>query len=148
MASPTATILCLDGDPAVLRAIPPVVDGRALTIQSPALLESAAGDGATNGAGSPGGLDVAAVVALARRVSPAAILLPLENAEGAGLDSLLALRAALPDVPVIALSGFTGVEYETRAREAGSHLVLQKPCLPDELARAVVEAARSRKDPS
>lgn len=67
-----------------------------------------------------------------------------------GFELMQRMRAdeRLRDVPVIALSGFTGVEYETRAREAGSHLVLQKPCLPDELARAVVEAARSRKDPS
>ena len=67
-----------------------------------------------------------------------------------GFELMQRMRAdeRLRDVPVIALSGFTGAEYETRAREAGSHLVLQKPCLPDELARAVVEAARSRKDPS
>ena len=67
-----------------------------------------------------------------------------------GFELMQRMRAdeRLRDVPVIALSGFSGVEYETRAREAGSHLVLQKPCLPDELARAVVEAARSRKDPS
>ena len=67
-----------------------------------------------------------------------------------GFELMQRMRAdeRLRDVPIIALSGFTGVEYEARAREAGSHLVLQKPCLPDELARAVVEAARSRKDPS
>lgn len=67
-----------------------------------------------------------------------------------GFELMQRMRAdeRLRDVPVIALSGFTGVEYEARAREAGSNLVLQKPCLPDELARAVVEAARSRKDPS
>src|SRR5215204_900827 len=39
----------------------------------------------------------------------------------------------LRDVPVIALSGFSGAEYEDRARAAGSNVILRKPCLPDEL---------------
>lgn len=53
--------------------------------------------------------------------------------------------ARLRDVPVIALSGFSGADHEERARQAGSSLVLQKPCLPDDLARAIADAARSRK---
>jgi CheY-like chemotaxis protein len=67
-----------------------------------------------------------------------------------GFELMQRIRAdeRLRDVPIIALSGFSGVEYEVRAREAGSNLVLQKPCLPDELARAVAAAAGSRKDPS
>ena len=52
----------------------------------------------------------------------------------------------LRHVPVIALSGFSGDEYELRAREAGSNVVLRKPCLPDDLAKAVESAARNRKD--
>jgi CheY-like chemotaxis protein len=52
----------------------------------------------------------------------------------------------LRDVPVIALSGYSGSEHQDRARRAGSNLVLQKPCLPDELARAVASATSSRKD--
>ena len=67
-----------------------------------------------------------------------------------GFELMQRMRAdeRLRDVPVIALSGFSGSEYESRAREAGSDLVLQKPCLPDELARAVVAAAKSRKGSS
>lgn len=49
-------------------------------------------------------------------------------------------------IHVIALSGYSGAEHEARAREAGSDVVLMKPCLPDDLARAVAEAANSRKD--
>jgi len=52
----------------------------------------------------------------------------------------------LRNVPVIALSGYSSREHEARAREAGIDLVLQKPCLPDELAQAVASAARNRKD--
>jgi chemosensory pili system protein ChpA (sensor histidine kinase/response regulator) len=51
----------------------------------------------------------------------------------------------LRDVPVIALSGYSGTEHETRARDAGSDLVLTKPCLPETLAEAVATATIRRK---
>jgi two-component system response regulator HydG len=131
LASPTATILCLDGDAAVLRAIPPVVDGRVLTIESPAPSENAAGMDPENGAGSAAVRDVAAVVALARRLSPAAILLPLEDADGAGLDALLALRTAMPDVPVIVLAARGSMTLTIAAIQAGAYDLLPRP--PDPL---------------
>lgn len=52
----------------------------------------------------------------------------------------------LRHVPVIALSGYSGAEHEDRARQAGSDLVLLKPCLPETLADAVASAASGRKD--
>jgi CheY-like chemotaxis protein len=89
-----------------------------------------------------------------------------------GLDALEALRRQLPDVivtdlalprmdgfallerlraderttgiPVIALSGYSGREHEDRAREAGSAIVLQKPCLPDTLVDALSEVLARR----
>jgi CheY-like chemotaxis protein len=65
-----------------------------------------------------------------------------------GFELIARMRAdeRLRDVPVIALSGYSGTDHEDRARKAGSTVVLQKPCLPDELAVAVASAARSRKD--
>jgi CheY-like chemotaxis protein len=72
--------------------------------------------------------------------------LALPLMDGFELVQRMRLDARLRDVPVIALSGFSGAEYESRARAAGTDLVLQKPCLPDELARAVELAARNRKD--
>lgn len=72
--------------------------------------------------------------------------LALPRMDGFELMHRMRADARLRDVPVIALSGFSGAEYEDRARAAGSKVVLQKPCLPDDLARAVAEAARSRKD--
>jgi chemosensory pili system protein ChpA (sensor histidine kinase/response regulator) len=65
-----------------------------------------------------------------------------------GFELMARMRAdeRLRDVPIIALSGYSGADHEERARQAGSHLVLLKPCLPDDLARAVASAARSRKD--
>lgn len=74
--------------------------------------------------------------------------LALPRMDGFELVERMRADERLRDVPVIALSGFSGEEYESRARKAGSDVVLQKPCLPDELARAVASATRSRKDPS
>ena len=72
--------------------------------------------------------------------------LALPRMDGFELVARMRADARFRDVPVIALSGYSGAEYASRAREAGSDLVLQKPCLPDELARAVESAAKSRKD--
>ena len=72
--------------------------------------------------------------------------LALPLMDGFELVQRMRLDARLRDVPVIALSGFSGAEYESRARAAGTDVILQKPCLPDELARAVESAARNRKD--
>ena len=52
----------------------------------------------------------------------------------------------LRHVPIIALSGYSGPEHEDRALQAGSDLVLLKPCLPETLAKAVALAAIRRKD--
>ena len=71
--------------------------------------------------------------------------LTLPRMDGFELLERMKADARLKDVPVIALSGFSGADHEERARQAGSRLVLQKPCLPDDLARAIAEAARSRK---
>lgn len=53
----------------------------------------------------------------------------------------------LSHVPVIALSGFSGSDHERRARDAGSDVVLMKPCLPETLVAAVASAPNRRKDP-
>ena len=72
--------------------------------------------------------------------------LALPRMDGYELMERMRADERLRTVPIIALSGFSGAEHEERARKAGSSLVLQKPCLPDDLARAVEEAAKNRKD--
>jgi CheY-like chemotaxis protein len=72
--------------------------------------------------------------------------LALPRMDGYELMERMKADERLRHVPVIALSGFSGAEHEERARKAGSSLVLLKPCLPDDLARAVEKAAKSRKD--
>ena len=65
-----------------------------------------------------------------------------------GFELLARIRAdsRFRDVPVIALSGFTGTAHESRALAAGATRVIEKPCLPDALAEAVGLAARSRQE--
>jgi two-component system cell cycle response regulator DivK len=72
--------------------------------------------------------------------------LALPRMDGFELMARMQADERLRDVPVIALSGYSGTDHEDRARQAGSIIVLQKPCLPDDLAMAVASAARSRKD--
>jgi two-component system chemotaxis response regulator CheY len=83
-----------------------------------------------------------------RKTRPDIVVTDLALPRMDGFELVERMRAddRLRDVPVIALTGYSSLEHETRAREAGTNLVLQKPCLPDELARAVGSAARSRKD--
>lgn len=72
--------------------------------------------------------------------------LALPRMDGFELVRRMKADERLRDVPVIALSGFSGREHEERARQAGTSRVLQKPCLPDDLAEAIADAARGRKD--
>ncbi|HJR61281.1 MAG TPA: response regulator [Vicinamibacterales bacterium] len=72
--------------------------------------------------------------------------LALPRMDGFELVERMRADKRLRDVPVIALSGYSGPEHEARAREVGTDVLLLKPCLPDELARAVASAASSRKD--
>ncbi len=72
--------------------------------------------------------------------------LALPRMDGYELMERMRADDRLRNVPVIALSGFSGAEHEERARKAGSSMVLLKPCLPDDLARAVEAAAKDRKD--
>lgn len=72
--------------------------------------------------------------------------LALPRMDGFELVRRMKADERLRDVPVIALSGFSGRDHEERARQAGTSVVLQKPCLPDDLAEAIAKAARGRKD--
>jgi CheY-like chemotaxis protein len=50
-------------------------------------------------------------------------------------------------VPVICLSGHGGRAHEERAREVGCDRVLEKPCLPEALARTARELVRQPPTP-
>jgi len=51
-------------------------------------------------------------------------------------------------IAVLCLSGYGGDAYEARARQAGCDRVVQKPCLPDALASAILETLAATRDRS
>lgn len=59
----------------------------------------------------------------------------LPGMDGFELTRQLRRNAGTKHVPVICLSGYSGQAHERRAREVGCDRVLEKPCLPDLLAR-------------
>lgn len=63
--------------------------------------------------------------------------LALPRMDGYALVERIRDDERLRNVPVIALSGYSGSDHEARAFEAGCDLVLLKPCLPETLAQAV-----------
>jgi DNA-binding response OmpR family regulator len=66
--------------------------------------------------------------------------LSLPGMDGFELISKVRSDAALQTIPIICLSGYGGYEHEERALAAGSDRILQKPCMPDELAAIVNDA--------
>jgi two-component system, cell cycle response regulator DivK len=87
-----------------------------------------------------------ALDALARQV-PALIItdFALPGIDGFELIRRIRGNHSTRNVPVICLSGYSGSRYEQRAREVGCDRVLEKPCLPDQLAEVAQEmAARGR----
>ena len=89
---------------------------------------------------------IAALELIAER-SPDVVVtdLALPRMDGFELIERIRRDDRLRDVPVIALSGYSGSEHEARARQAGSDVVLLKPCLPETLAEAVASATIRRK---
>ena len=69
-----------------------------------------------------------------------------------GFELIARVRAdpTLESTAIICLSGYGGSEHEDRARAAGCDRLLQKPCMPDELAAIVTDviahAATRRKN--
>ena len=72
---------------------------------------------------------------------PALIItdLTLPGIDGFELIRQMREKAATSRVPVICLSGHAGRAHERRALEVGCDRVLEKPCLPDALARTIQE---------
>jgi DNA-binding response OmpR family regulator len=61
-----------------------------------------------------------------------------------GYELIVRLRASGHDVPVIALSGYSGSEHEGRLRAVKPDDVLLKPCLPDDLVAAIDRQLRRK----
>ncbi len=76
--------------------------------------------------------------------------LSLPGMDGFELIARVRSDPSLKSIPIICLSGYGGHEHEERARAAGCDRILQKPCMPDELAAIVsdelADAAKRRKN--
>jgi two-component system nitrogen regulation response regulator NtrX len=94
--------------------------------------------------------DGASGVAAAVQADPDVVLLDLMM-PGAmdGMATLQALRAKLPDLPVIMMSGRAGLADAVRATQLGAHNFLEKPLTPEGVLLSVssaVELRRARRE--
>lgn len=87
---------------------------------------------------SEAGDGVAALKSIEQRVPDIVVTdLALPRMDGFELVSTIRKQRHTADVPVIALSGYSGPEYDERTRKAGTTMVLMKPCMPDALVEAI-----------
>jgi DNA-binding response OmpR family regulator len=75
---------------------------------------------------------------------PALVITDLTLPDIDGFELIRQMRGNVStrQVPVICLSGHGGRAHEQRAREVGCDRVLEKPCLPEALARTASELVR------
>jgi len=80
----------------------------------------------------------------AREERPDVVVTDIAMPEMDGLELSRRLRAEEPthDVPIIAVSG----QASDRARQAGADIVLEKPCQPDHLLRAIEYVLSDHRD--
>lgn len=76
-------------------------------------------------------------VELAERLSPDAVVMDIEMPVLDGVESTKRLRAAAPELPIVAVSGHDYEERVLEIREAGADDYVRKARLPDELPRVL-----------
>jgi DNA-binding response OmpR family regulator len=64
-----------------------------------------------------------------------------------GFDVISMMRERVPDLPIVAISGMTTLDFLSASPELSNVVCLQKPFRPHELVRAI-EAARDLSRPS
>lgn len=85
-------------------------------------------------------------LAAIKNTTPDLILLDLCMPEMEGLEFLMAVRAALPKLKIIVMSGFMGGSMLTPAKHLGATAILAKPFSPDSLL-SVVEKVMAEAGP-
>ena len=70
--------------------------------------------------------------------------LALPRMDGYTLITRLRGDARYQDIPVIALSGYSGAEHEARVKVTRPDAVLQKPCLPEDLVTTITDLLRRK----
>jgi DNA-binding NarL/FixJ family response regulator len=76
-------------------------------------------------------------VALAERLSPDAVIVDIEMPVLDGVEATRQLRAAAPELPIVAVSGHDYEERVLEIREAGADDYVRKARLTDELPRVL-----------
>jgi len=87
--------------------------------------------------------DGRAAVALAKRIAPDAVVMDIEMPVLDGVEATKLLRAAAPELPIVAVSGHDYEERVLEIRRAGADDYVRKARLSDELPR-VLAALLSR----
>jgi DNA-binding NarL/FixJ family response regulator len=73
------------------------------------------------------------------------VLLDISMPGQNGVDTLAAIRARAPDLPVLILSGFDEAHYATTLLRMGASGYLNKDCDPEEIVKAIRTVNRGRK---
>ncbi len=73
------------------------------------------------------------------------LVLDLSMPDQGGVDTLAAVKARWPDLPVLILSGFPEAHYATTLLRQGASGYLNKECDPEEIATAIRTLARGRR---
>ena len=73
------------------------------------------------------------------------IVLDIAMPDQSGVDTLAAIRARAPDLPVLILSGYPEAHYATAMLRHGASGYLNKDCDPEEIVRAIRTVYRGRK---
>jgi two-component system, NarL family, invasion response regulator UvrY len=82
---------------------------------------------------------------IVRRGEVDVMLLDISMPGQGGVDTLAAIRARAPDLPVLILSGFAEAHYAAALLRQGASGYLNKDCDPEEIVRAIRTVYRGRK---
>lgn len=84
-------------------------------------------------------------VDIVRKAEVDVILLDIAMPDQSGVDTLAAIKARAPDLPVLILSGFAESHYATTLLRLGASGYLNKHCDPEEIVRAIRTVCRGRR---
>lgn len=73
------------------------------------------------------------------------VMMDLSMPDQSGSDTLAAIKASQPDLPVLILSGYPEAHYATTLLKQGASGYLNKGCDPEEIVRAIRTVYRGRK---
>ena len=82
---------------------------------------------------------------IVRRGGIDVMLMDISMPDQSGIDALAAIKARVPELPVLILSGFPEAHYATTLLRQGASGYLNKECDPEEIATAIRTVARGRR---